>query len=77
MSNYNKIKKKLIQWQYNTIKLIVLSDKNKIKNLSNDFTIKQNLYQTTTDKIKKTLITDYTIKQYIERLHLLGSHNDL
>lgn len=54
-----------------------MSDKNKIKNLSNDFTIKQNLYQTTTNKIKKTLITDYTIKQYIERLHLLGSHNDL
>lgn len=32
-----------------------MSDKNKIKNLSNDFTIKQNLYQTTTDKIKKNL----------------------
>lgn len=30
-----------------------MSDKNKIKNLSNDFTIKQNLYQTTTDKKKK------------------------
>lgn len=38
--------------QYNKT-YIVLSDKNKIKNLSNDFTIKQNLYQTTTNKIKK------------------------
>lgn len=54
--------KKLIQWQHNKAELVERINLKQEK-LFNDFTIKQNLYQTTTNEIEKKIITDFTIKQ--------------